>query len=206
MIIYKATNLINGKVYIGQTVRSLDERMREHLRHSKTAFDKALKKYGISNFRIETIDCATSIDELNAKEKYWIDIYNAFGKSGYNMCEGGGNTIGYHHTEEAKRKMSVAKKQMYKGNENPFFGKKHTPKSKAKMSQTRTGRIITPEWKEHISQGSQSKRKVHNIETDEIFNSIREAADKYGVPPTHITRVCKGKRKRTGGYHWEYVS
>ena len=205
MIIYKATNLVNGKVYIGQTVRSLDERMSEHLRHSKTIFDKALKKYGISNFRVEIIDEAQSVDELNAKERYWIDKYKSFGKNGYNMCEGGSNTIGYHHTDNAKTKMSIAKKQIYQGEGNPFYGKCHTLESRAKMSKSRKGRIITPEWRKHISQSSNNKRKVRNIETKEIFNSIKEAADKYGIAPTHITRVCRGRRKKTGGFHWEYA-
>lgn len=40
----------------------------------------------------------------------------------------------------------------------------------------------------------------------EIFNSIIEAAEKYNIAPTHISRVCRGKRNRSGGFHWEYVS
>ena len=44
------------------------------------------------------------------------------------------------------------------------------------------------------------------VETQEIFNSVKEASQKYNLKATHITRVCKGKRKRTGNYHWKYVS
>ena len=43
------------------------------------------------------------------------------------------------------------------------------------------------------------------IETGEIFDTIIKAAEKYNIKATHITRVCKGKRKSTGGYHWQYV-
>lgn len=205
MVIYKATNLLNGKVYVGQTVRTLDERMREHLRHNETAFSKALKKYGIENFEINVIDKADTVEELNEKEIFWIKFFKAFGENGYNMCEGGGNTTGYHHTEKSKEKMSIVKKTMYTGEGNPFYNKKHTAVSKAKMSNSRKGRIITPEWRKNIAEGAIHKRKVKNIETGEVFNSIKEAAEKYNILPTHITRVCKGKRAKTGGYHWEYI-
>lgn len=49
------------------------------------------------------------------------------------------------------------------------------------------------------------KVKVLNVETGEIFNSIKEAAEKYNLKATHITRVCKGRRKMTGNYHWQYI-
>ena len=74
------------------------------------------------------------------------------------------------------------------------------------MSEQKKGRKLTEEWKLRVSENSANKRKVHNIETDEIFNSIREAAEKYNIAATHITRVCRGRRKRTGGFHWEYVA
>lgn len=205
MIIYKATNKINGKLYIGQTVRALDVRIAEHKRHKNTPFDKAVQVYGADNFDFEVIDTAETIDELNRKEKYWVNYYNAFGKNGYNACEGGGNTVGYHHTEESKKKMSVAHKGKWDGQNNPFYGKKHNAETKAKMSASRAGRIITDEWRKHLSESSPYKVRVHNIETDEIFNSIKEAADKYNIKPTHITRVCRGRRKSSGGYHWEYA-
>ena len=48
-------------------------------------------------------------------------------------------------------------------------------------------------------------RKVRNIDTGEVFDRIKYASEKYGIEPTHISAVCKGKRKTTGGYRWEYV-
>lgn len=205
MIIYKATNLINGKTYIGQTVRTLRARMLEHLRHDKTHFDRALKKYGIENFKVVIIDSANTVDDLNEKEIFWINFYRSFGENGYNMCEGGGNTIGYHHTEQTKKAMSEKKRTVYVGAKNPFYGKHHSKESCEKMSQSRKGRIITPEWRKHISENSKSKVKVQNIETGEVFNSVKEAAEKYKIAPTHISRVCRGKRKTSGGFHWQYI-
>lgn len=205
MIIYKATNLINGKAYVGQTTRSLKARMQEHQRHRTTHFDRALAKYGIENFKITIIDTAITVEELNEKEQFWVRFFRTFGENGYNMCEGGGNTIGYHHTPETKQVMREKKKNMYYGNANPFYGKHHNEETRKRWSQIRKGRKLTAEWKQHLSETSSIKRKVHNVETDEIFESIKEAAEKYNIVATHISRVCRGKRKTTGGYHWEYI-
>lgn len=98
MIIYKVTNRLNGMVYIGQTSRSLNRRISEHLSNNRTSyFDRALRKYGINNFNIEIIDIATSKEELNEKEKYYIEYYDSKIPNGYNM---------YNMTdgEEGKRK------------------------------------------------------------------------------------------------------
>lgn len=46
--------------------------------------------------------------------------------------------------------------------------------------------------------------KVLNVETGEVFDSVKAAAEKYGLKDTHITHVCKGKRKRTRRFQWEY--
>lgn len=205
MIIYKATNKINGKMYIGQTTRSLDVRMAEHARHSDLPFDRAIQKYGLENFEVEIIDTANTIEELNQKEIYWIKYYNTYEGDGYNACLGGENSKGFRHREESKAKMSEKKSKMYIGENNPFFGKHHSEEMCKHFSEQRKGRTLTDEWKKHISESSAQKRRVRNIETGEIFNSIVEAAEKYNIVPTHISRVCRGERNKTGGYHWEYV-
>lgn len=65
MVIYKMVNTHNGKVYVGQTVRDVDVRMKEHFRHSIIVVDKAVQKYGVDAFEIEVIDHADTIHELN---------------------------------------------------------------------------------------------------------------------------------------------
>ena len=97
MIVYTFKNKINNKYYVGQTCRTFEERTKEHLRHNKTAFDKALKKYGIENFDYAIIDEAHDMDELNKKEIFWIKHFNSLAPFGYNLCVGGGNTKGYRH-------------------------------------------------------------------------------------------------------------
>lgn len=99
MIIYKVTNLINQKIYIGLTTKSLQERWQQHINSAKTKqdnfyFHKALRKYGVENFQIEEIDTANSIEELKQKEIYYISlyhscIYDSNYCNGYNMTFGG---------------------------------------------------------------------------------------------------------------------
>ena len=90
MIVYKITNTLNRKIYIGQTVQSLNNRWKQHLRDSKKDLDfpiyRAIKKYGPENFRIEEIDGANSLSELNYLETHYIHRFDSLViKNGYNI-------------------------------------------------------------------------------------------------------------------------
>ena len=81
MYIYKVTNIINGKLYIGQTTRFIQDRWERHINDAlsnrlDTHFARAIRKYGPENFVVEQIDVASSQEELNEKEIYWIKFYN----------------------------------------------------------------------------------------------------------------------------------
>lgn len=108
MIIYKITNLENNKVYIGQTVNSLEERWRRHCNDAinnnlNTHFARAIRLYGKDKFFPEIIDTAKTQEELTAKEQYWIQFYNSV-KTGYNetnaINKSGGNTYQSKTDEE----------------------------------------------------------------------------------------------------------
>lgn len=94
MIIYKATNIINKKCYIGQTVKTLEKRKADHLNTARRGggfrFHNALRRYGETNFTWEVIDTTTSIEALNQRESYWINFYDSYNK-GYNATLGGEN-------------------------------------------------------------------------------------------------------------------
>lgn len=97
MLIYKITNKINNKCYIGQTIKSAEYRWKEHQAHAfgthkndvnKTLY-KAIRKYGLENFTFEVLqDNIETYEKLDEAEIYWIDFYNSFVK-GYNETFGG---------------------------------------------------------------------------------------------------------------------
>lgn len=102
MIIYKITNLINSKVYIGKTSKSIGFRYNTHVKNARKKINRylydAMNKHGYENFNIEQIEIIQ--DELaNDREIYWISFYKSNDKEfGYNMTIGGdgGNTGKYH--------------------------------------------------------------------------------------------------------------
>lgn len=92
-LIYKFTNRVNNKVYIGQTTQSLEQRVNRHLQqlNDETYFHRALKKYGINNFNIEIIEQNIPLNELDNREIFWIKYYDSYYTSnkGYNLTKGG---------------------------------------------------------------------------------------------------------------------
>jgi group I intron endonuclease len=108
MIIYICKNKLNDKVYVGQTIKTLENRKLSHFnahQTGKSKFYRALKSYGFDNFEWSILDTAKTTDELNQKEIYYIREYNSINE-GYNMVEGG--TGGYNEfavkANRAKRK------------------------------------------------------------------------------------------------------
>lgn len=114
MHIYKITNCVNGKIYIGQTVQE-NPKMRwyshcDYVRKGKKShlYD-SMRKHGIENFVWEIIDCAIDINELNQKEQRWLEYYQSIATV-YNNRAAGGNKI---HSDKSKLKMKEAQKQAH---------------------------------------------------------------------------------------------
>jgi group I intron endonuclease len=88
--IYKITNMVNGKIYIGQTTdwkrRFSEHKARGYGQESNKILYLAFDKYGIENFNFEVIE---ECENYNEREKYWIKYYNCILPNGYNMTEGG---------------------------------------------------------------------------------------------------------------------
>lgn len=214
-VIYLIRNEINGKVYIGQTVRSFDERYRnditknthnEHLRRS-------IEKYGIENFYVDKeFDVAFSQEELDRLEDLYIKTYNATDKRyGYNKKFGG--SYG-KHTEEIKKKISLANKGKQRSEETRKKlslvnkGKKLSEETKSKMSEKRKGKNFSVEHKKKMSEKAKERykspknnpraRKVICITTGKIFYTAKEGAEFYNCYGTSITQCCKGKLKSCG--------
>lgn len=91
--IYKITNKVNNKIYIGQTIKTVEKRFQQHKNNSNKPYFsqivlyKAINKYGIENFICEQIEEVEN-DKLDEREKYWIQYYNSY-YNGYNSTIGG---------------------------------------------------------------------------------------------------------------------
>ena len=151
--IYKIVNLINGKVYVGKTIRAIEIRFKGHLEGVKGRVNRylydSINHYGVENFKVELIEqCEREIED--EREKYWIKSLKSNNKEfGYNMTEGGdgGRTsINFKHSEETKRKISDKNKGRVRTEEekqnlrNKNLGKKLSEETKLKMSKSHIGK------------------------------------------------------------------
>jgi len=141
MIIYKTTNLINGKIYIGQSINNYNSYL-----GSGVLIKRALEKYGKENFKKEILcECDTTV-ELNKNEKFWINYYNSTDINiGYNIDCGGKN--GAIRSDLTRKKISESSK-----------GKKMSEESKQKMSESHKGKIP---WNKGIPQSEETKKKLN---------------------------------------------
>lgn len=124
MLIYKATNNINGKIYVGQTTLSLDERIYRHkkdfkayLKHKKSGsrFYESVNQHGWEHFSFSIIEYCNTKEELNDREFFWINHLKTMNnKYGYNV-KPGGNKSGY--LDETRRKISKKKQENFKDKE-----------------------------------------------------------------------------------------
>lgn len=177
MIIYKITNLINNKIYIGQ-----DKNDDPNYFGSGILIKKSIKKYGKENFLKETLCICNTIDELNEKERFYIDEYCSTNKKiGYNISVGGTNGVMLNrkHSDETKMKMRMSALGKKKSKEhckniglskkgrlmpddekkkrsdsNPFKGAKKNPLNieiKQKISRSKIGHHHSNETKEKMS-------------------------------------------------------
>ncbi len=190
MIIYKITNRTNNKCYIGQTIKSLDVRIREHINSPKTkqVLHKAIHTYGINNFFWETIcECDTK-EELDDMEFHYIKQYKSHGtENGYNMTWGGEGTIGYKHTNQTKQIISDKNKgnkhtEEWKDDHSDILkGRKYSEDHKLNISKSLTGRILS---EEHLDNIRLSKvGKTHSDNTKEKMSKSHKGhnRNKKGV-------------------------
>lgn len=164
MIIYKATNIINDKSYIGQTVGSLDSRKNKHyneaFEYQKTRFHKAIVRYGLDAFIWSIIeDGINDLQTLDEREVYWVAHFDTY-NNGYNDTKGGHAIRGYRFTKVDRKKMSLShlgksngphsketKKKIsesQKGSNNSMFGRrgKNNPRTGTKHSKESIQKMI----------------------------------------------------------------
>jgi group I intron endonuclease len=227
-LIYKIVNQINNKTYVGKTTQKLSDRWTNHLSEAKRWFNcqqigqdfgynsklySAMNKYGFLNFQIYLIEEVFSIEELNIREKFWIEKLQTR-INGYNIAAGGdgGFFLGCHHTTETKEKIGAASKNKVVSEETRkkiSIAKSNCNLSEAtkeKIRKAHTGKINgkhSKEWCKHISEGQ--RNPIICVETNEIFYNIAEASRQTGILSTSICNCLMGRSKTAGKFHWKYL-
>ena len=180
IVIYEAINQINGKRYIGQTTRSLENRKRQHLNASKYArsvswhFYRAINKYGWDCFEWKIIDTAKTQEDLDAKESFWIEFFDTTDpEKGYNLKGGGYNPF---LTDSVKRKIGEAQL----GELNHSYGK--------------------------LGEESESSRKFIDLTTGCAYIGVSEFCRKHPeFTVSKVCAVCRGTRQTTKGHIFRYL-
>lgn len=215
--IYKITNTINNKSYIGQSC-NIEERWKRH-KYAKDNFaiHLAIQKYGIVNFSFSILE-ECSKEQLNDKEIYWIEYYNSI-EDGYNMIPGGSNGAGY---------AKGIKVQQY--NLDGSFIKEYESALQAANETLINHSDICRCCRKEISHAgkfqwkySNSNKQICPINIDKLsiqkeinqydlqgklvntYPSLAEAERMTGIRKSTICSVCKGKGKTAGGYRWSYT-
>lgn len=173
MIIYKTTNLINNKIYIGQ-----DKNNNPNYLGSGDLIKHSIKKYGKENFIKETLISCSDLDELNIMERHFINLFNSTDKSiGYNISVGGTNGVMLNrkHSNETKEKMRLSS-----------IGKKKSESHCINIGLSKKGRIISLEERKKRSDSNPYKGKTKGPLSEETRIKISES--RIGKKPSLETR------------------
>jgi group I intron endonuclease len=227
MIIYKTTNIINGKQYIGK-----DKNNDPYYMGSGSDLKKAIKKYGRSVFTKEIIEHCNSIDHLIERETYWLNYYDVENNpSFYNKTNKPFGNSGLSEKTKKKIKQKLKKrkwnpewgvlsgkarqgikhKSHVSGKEHGNYNKPKSKKHKENMSIARKGTKLTEEWKQAIKNNRQkcidvkSKPIIQLDENNNIINEYKSMTDARNTTNIKgIKNVVTGLAKTAGGFIWKY--
>ena len=218
MYIYKITNNINGKIYIGQTTRSVEERWSNHCSASSKchAIKNAIDKYGKENFICSILTQCSDKNSLDYWEKYYINLYDSY-LNGYNCSYNpGGFFLGQNHSEDSRKKISSTMKrkglrpkiteEIIEKRRLKLLGKKRSPHSsetKLKISKANSGSNHGM-WNRRGKDCPNSGLPIL-CNNGIIYYSQAEAARELNLAQANIHKVLSKQRNHTGGYTFEYV-
>lgn len=186
-VVYVATNLINSKVYVGKTMRTMIARRTSHICDARNgrgqAFGAAIRKHGIDAFEWQEIMCSTDQDGLAACEMMIIAIFRKMGAILYNLTDGGEGRSGYKVSEETRAKhrrthdeAAIARMRSVQS----------SPEAIARKSASSKGRTFSAETIEKMRQHAMQRRQ-----TDATKAKLREIRKSIKMPPWTPERRAK---------------
>lgn len=211
--IYKITNLVNDKVYIGSAL-NLKRRFHEHISSltSGTHFNRHLRrawlKYGSENFKFEILEECDSTFLLE-REQYYIDTYNSV-ELGYNILPTAYSSLGRRLSEVIKKKISETRKRLIKeGKVTNYFKKGRVPSTSTlqKMSDAKKGKKRPPrseEIKKKVSEAKKGKpwssnhKKTRPLPSEEAKKKMSESHKGKHTSLEATLKMLTTKRERRG--------
>lgn len=201
IVVYQATNRVNGKRYIGITSRSLQTRSREHLyaaRCGSTAwFHAAIRKHGFHAFDFSVLATCIGPATGNAEEQRFIALF----KPEYNRTAGGDGQCGRVLSEEARRAIGLAARK------RRYPGRVRTESERENLR--RIGLANKKKREEFARLGPLSmQRRVICLDDRREFVSTKAAAEFYQVSRSAFNELCLGRRgrKTVGGKRFAFVA
>lgn len=207
--VYKHTNKINNKCYIGITSQDPVQRWgnngNKYTHHTK--FWPAIQKYGWNNFTHEVLYTGLTKEEACQKEQELIKFYDSY-NNGYNASLGGeSGSNGCNKEPQNRQKIKEGMKKFLQ--ENPEALQRRINQLLSANQENRVNKIkeyyadLSPE--ERYERQRKRFKKVQCIETGEIFESVKKAAIWCNRDPGSVTHCLKGDTKTCAGYHWRYI-
>lgn len=164
--IYKITNIDTNKVYIGKsTYKNLKRLIKRYVSEAQSKRDRyiirAIRKYGINNFIFEVIEENILLNNIDDREKHYINKFNSNNKNiGYNLTLGGEGAPGLKWSEESKKLMSTIKKGVYAGEKNYFYGKPLDEEARNRVIESNKRRRGKPR-RPHTEEAKKNISKSH---------------------------------------------
>lgn len=219
MLVYRIINKVNGKMYIGQTTKTLEQRMYQHKQKlksgSKFRIYEAMREYGWDNFEAEVLEYVDTKEQLDVREIYYINKYNTI-DDGYNLAPGGNINImdskeiaEYHdavmRTPKVRAKISKSMKAYCAKNGVSEAHRKHLSENKKAFYASDKGKATLAKFKEtfHLSETHKNaliqslKKSIYCIDengnTIQEFDSVKSAAKWWlanGLNPITVKAVC----------------
>lgn len=220
MLIYRITNTVNSKSYVGLTSRSVRQRWTEHQRATRKGSNlplhNAFRKYGPDSFTIEVIEKCDSLELLREREQHWIRELGTFG-GGYNATAGGDGSTGHAVTDEHKKILSEA----HQGNQHAK-GYRHSDEARKRIGETSKARDAigskTRGKKLSKLQVDRSRRGHFKpvVQCDLEWNAIsvfegtivaaKTMTNNVKNGKSGIGRCCKEPQRTAFGYRWRIAT